>query len=261
MPPITFLTDYGLADSYVAEVKGTLLTRVPDANIVDITHEIRPGDIRSGAYVLGRSWRSFPEGTVHLAVVDPGVGTTRAALAVRSHGHFFVGPDNGLLTWVLSAGPFDAVEMVLPENASPTFHGRDVFAPAAARIHMGYPLHLLGKPMTAEPVLLDSIAPRYEGKTVIGQVIYVDTPGLHPPRGKLGRFLASTVTQALEEVDVVILVADATAPVDPVTGDTFQALRSVTAPVVLALNKVDLVADKARLLPRLDCLGDAAMEE
>jgi GTPase len=85
-----------------------------------------------------------------------------------------------------------------------------------------------------------------------GQVIYVDTPGLHPPRGKLGRFLASTVTQALEEVDVVILVADATAPVDPVTGDTFQALRSVTAPVVLALNKVDLVADKARLLPRLE---------
>jgi GTP-binding protein Era len=85
-----------------------------------------------------------------------------------------------------------------------------------------------------------------------GQIIYVDTPGLHPPRGKLGRFLASTVTQALEEVDVVILVADATAAVDAATADTFQALRSVTAPVVLALNKVDLVSDKARLLPRLD---------
>ncbi len=177
VPPITFLTDYGLADSYVAEVKGTLLTRVPDANIVDITHEIRPGDIRSGAYVLGRAWRSFPEGTVHLAVVDPGVGTTRAALAVRSHGHFFVGPDNGLLTWVFSTGPFEAVELVMPDNASPTFHGRDVFAPAAARIHMGYPLHLLGKPMTGEPVLLDSMSPRYEGKNVIGHVVYVDRFG------------------------------------------------------------------------------------
>jgi len=84
-----------------------------------------------------------------------------------------------------------------------------------------------------------------------GQIIYVDTPGLHPPRGKLGRFLASTVTQALEEVDAVILVADATAPVDQATAETFQALRSVSAPVVLALNKVDLVPDKARLLPRL----------
>ena len=84
-----------------------------------------------------------------------------------------------------------------------------------------------------------------------GQIVYVDTPGLHPPRGKLGQFLASTVAQALEEVDVVILVADATAPVEPETGETFRALRSVTAPVVLALNKVDLVSDKSRLLPRL----------
>ena len=85
-----------------------------------------------------------------------------------------------------------------------------------------------------------------------GQIVYVDTPGLHPPRGKLGRFLASTVTQALEEVDVVILVADATAAVDAATAETFQVLRSVTAPVVLALNKIDLVPDKARLLPRLE---------
>jgi GTPase len=85
-----------------------------------------------------------------------------------------------------------------------------------------------------------------------GQIIYVDTPGLHPPRGKLGRLLASTVAQALQEVDVVILVADATAPVDASTEDAFQALRSVTAPVVLALNKVDLVPAKTKLLPRLE---------
>ena len=85
-----------------------------------------------------------------------------------------------------------------------------------------------------------------------GQIIYVDTPGLHPPRGKLGRFLASTVTQAVEEVDVVILVADATAPVAAAGDEVFEALRSVTAPAVLALNKVDLVPDKARLLPRLE---------
>jgi GTPase len=85
-----------------------------------------------------------------------------------------------------------------------------------------------------------------------GQMVYVDTPGLHPPRGKLGRFLAATVTQALEEVDVVILVADATAPVDADAAEAFEALRSVSAPAVLALNKVDLVPDKAKLLPRLE---------
>jgi GTP-binding protein Era len=85
-----------------------------------------------------------------------------------------------------------------------------------------------------------------------GQVVYVDTPGLHPPRGKLGRFMASTVAQAMEDVDAVILVADATAPMDPPAEGVFQALRSVTAPVVLALNKVDLVPDKTQLLPRLE---------
>jgi GTP-binding protein Era len=89
-----------------------------------------------------------------------------------------------------------------------------------------------------------------------GQVVYVDTPGLHPPRGKLGRFMASTVAQAIEDVDVVVLVADATARVDPAGADVFQTLQSVTAPVVLALNKVDLVADKAALLPSLQAYAD-----
>ena len=89
-----------------------------------------------------------------------------------------------------------------------------------------------------------------------GQVVYVDTPGLHPPRGKLGRFMASTVTQAMEDVDVVVLVADATAPVEPAGADVFQALQSVRAPAVLALNKVDLVADKAALLPRLQVYAE-----
>jgi S-adenosylmethionine hydrolase len=177
MPPITFLSDYGLADSYVAEVKGALLTRVPSAPVVDITHEIPPGDIRSGAYVLGRAWRAFPEGTVHLAVVDPGVGTARAALAIRSHGHFFVGPDNGLFSYMLTTGPFEAVQLHAADGTAPTFHGRDLFAPAAARLAMGYPLHLLGDALAGSPVLLGSTAPRYEGKSVVGEVVYVDRFG------------------------------------------------------------------------------------
>lgn len=177
MALITLLTDYGLADSYVAEVKGAILTRNPVASIVDITHEIPPGDVRAGAYVLGRAWRAFPEGTVHLGVVDPGVGTPRAALALRSHGHWFVGPDNGVFTSVLSAGPFEAVALHAVDGAAATFHGRDVFAPAAARLALGEAMAALGAPLPGAPVLLGSTAPRYEGKSVVGKVVYVDRFG------------------------------------------------------------------------------------
>src|SRR5919107_1397745 len=98
MAIITLLTDFGSSDYYVAEVKGALLSGAPDATLVDVTQGISPGDVRSGAYILGRIWHRFPPGTIHLAVVDPGVGTTRAALAFSAKGHLFVGPDNGLFT-------------------------------------------------------------------------------------------------------------------------------------------------------------------
>ena len=100
-PLITLLTDFGTADSYVAEVKAALLRAAPQATLVDLTHAVPPGDLRAAAYLLGRTWHRFPEGTVHLAVVDPGVGTPRAALAFGTAGHWFVGPDNGLFTPVL----------------------------------------------------------------------------------------------------------------------------------------------------------------
>ena len=101
MTLITLLTDFGTTDSYVAELKGVLLGIAPHATLVDVTHAVPPGDVRAGAYLLGRVWHRFPAGTVHLAVVDPGVGTDRAALALRAHGHHFVGPDNGLFSFVL----------------------------------------------------------------------------------------------------------------------------------------------------------------
>ena len=101
MTVITLLTDFGTTDSYVAEVKGVLLTRAPAAILVDVSHGILPGDVRSAAYILGRTWHRFPEGTVHLVVIDPGVGGSRAALALQARHHFFVGPDNGVFTPVL----------------------------------------------------------------------------------------------------------------------------------------------------------------
>ena len=143
---ITLLTDFGTADSYVGEVKGVLLSAVPAAALVDLTHSVPPGDVRAGAYLLGRAWHRFPAETVHLAVVDPGVGTGRAALALSAHGHYFVGPDNGLFTLVLRDTEVEIVSLATPDGASATFHGRDVFAPAAAALAAGVALASLGQP-------------------------------------------------------------------------------------------------------------------
>jgi S-adenosylmethionine hydrolase len=177
MPIITLLTDFGGTDAYVAEMKGAILSAVPSATLVDVTHGVALGDVRSAAYVLGRAWRLFPAGTVHVAVVDPGVGTQRAALAIRAHGHVFVGPDNGIFTAVLRDERVEIVEIAAPETAAPTFHGRDIFAPAAAALAAGRPLQELGTPFTGVPERLVTREPYHEGKTLIGEVIYVDRFG------------------------------------------------------------------------------------
>ena len=177
MSLVTLLTDFGTGDSYVAEVKGALLSGAPGLTLVDVTHSIPPGDVRAGAYILGRVWHRFPIGTVHLAVVDPGVGTERAALAVAAGGHYFVGPDNGLLTLVLRDAEVQVVALPIPDGSSPTFHGRDVFAPAAAALATGAPLTRVGEPFTGVPERLVYTEPHHEGKSVVGQVLYVDRFG------------------------------------------------------------------------------------
>ncbi|HXV90745.1 MAG TPA: SAM-dependent chlorinase/fluorinase [Gemmatimonadales bacterium] len=171
---ITLLTDYGLRDSYVAEVKAVLLSRAPGAMLVDITHDVPAGDVRAGQYLLARAWHRFPEGTVHLAIVDPGVGTARRALAGAVAGHLFVGPDNGLLS-SLPAG-VRWVALPVPAEASATFHGRDVFAPAAARLASGEHLEGLGPPAT-DVSRSPLPAPRFDGAAWVGEVVYVDRFG------------------------------------------------------------------------------------
>jgi S-adenosylmethionine hydrolase len=158
-------------------VKGALLGAAPGLTLVDVTHAVPPGDVPAGAYLLGRAWHRFPPGTIHLAVVDPGVGTERAALAMAAHGHYFVGPDNGLFTLVLRDAEVQIVVLPTPQGASPTFHGRDVFAPAAATLAKGTPLGNLGPPFGGLPVRLAYREPHHEGKTVVGQVVYVDRFG------------------------------------------------------------------------------------
>ena len=177
MPIVTLLTDFGTSDSYVAEMKAALLSGAPDAVLVDLSHTVAPGDVRAAAYLLGRTWHRFPAATVHLAVVDPGVGTTRAALAIAAGGHRFVGPDNGLFTAVLRDHEVEVVALAVPAGAAPTFHGRDLFAPAAAALLRDAPLHTLGTPFLGIPERLATGEPRYEGKSIVGEIVYVDRFG------------------------------------------------------------------------------------
>lgn len=171
---ITLLTDFGDADSYAAEVKGVLLSRVHGAALVDITHQVPPGDVRAAQYILSRVWHRFPRETVHLAVVDPGVGTGRRALAAAAAGHYFVAPDNGLLSFLPPDAHF--VSLPIPANAAPTFHARDVFAPAAGQLALGAALTHLGQAIT-DPFRAPLPAPHRDGPDVTGEVIYVDRFG------------------------------------------------------------------------------------
>ena len=173
---VTLLTDFGSADGYVAEMKGAVLRLAPGATLVDVTHEVPLGDVAAAAYVLGRTWQAFPEGTVHLVVVDPGVGTDRRAIAAEAGGHRFVAPDNGVVSRVIEAGGARVVSLRVSATASPTFHGRDVFAPAAARLAAGEPLASLGAPLQ-DPVLLPPPRLERRGDELVGEVVHVDRFG------------------------------------------------------------------------------------
>jgi S-adenosylmethionine hydrolase len=176
MPVITLLTDFGIRDSYVGEIRGRLLTLAPGAMLADITHDIAPADVPAGAYVLDRSWRAFPTGTIHLAVVDPGVGSERRGLALRAGGHFFVGPDNGLFTGLADSAD-GGVALPAPAGAAATFHGRDVFAPAAAALATGVSLDALGAALHGDLVRLRRPQPVGDGASLIGEVVYIDRFG------------------------------------------------------------------------------------
>jgi len=187
-PIITLLTDFGTADGYVAEVKGVLFSAAPEATVVDLSHDIPPQDVESARLAVARYWRRFPVGTVHLVVVDPGVGSARAPLAVGSEGRFLVGPDNGVLSPALLAGGARAVVLPVSAAATATFHGRDVFAPAAAALALGTPIDALGSPH-AEPVVRRTPEARRVGDgSVAGEIIAIDRFGnaisnLIAPRG------------------------------------------------------------------------------
>jgi S-adenosylmethionine hydrolase len=177
MPIITLTTDFGTADGYVGELKGVILSETPAATIVDITHEIEPQDVDTARLLVERCWQRYPPGTVHVVVVDPGVGSARPAIAVESRHRFLVGPDNGVLSAALAAPDARVVVLSVPPEASATFHGRDVFAPTAARLAAGTPLHDLGMPHTAAVIHRDPDPVPLQNGDVAGEVVHADRFG------------------------------------------------------------------------------------
>jgi S-adenosylmethionine hydrolase len=176
-PLITLLTDFGTADGYVAEMKGVLYSLSPEARVVDLSHDIAPQDIEGARLAVARYWRRFPPGTIHVVVVDPGVGSPRDALAVRSEDRVLIGPDNGVLSPALLIAGARAIALPVPAGASATFHGRDLFAPTAARIAMGTPLDSLGQPAEAPLIRRTPEAHRREDGGIEGIVISIDRYG------------------------------------------------------------------------------------
>jgi S-adenosylmethionine hydrolase len=148
---ITLTTDFGQADHFVGAMKGVIFSIAPRVRIVDITHEISPYEINEASFVIGQAWRYFPKGTIHVVVVDPGVGGARRPILAVAGGHYFIAPDNGVLTMIYDAVPTKIRAIsnakLMGKQVSRTFHGRDVFAPAAAHLALGVPPARFGKPI------------------------------------------------------------------------------------------------------------------
>ncbi|MGH3344362.1 MAG: SAM hydrolase/SAM-dependent halogenase family protein [Carbonactinosporaceae bacterium] len=201
MTAITFLTDYGLEDGFVAACHGVLARVAPGARVLDITHLVPAGDIRRGAVVLAQTVPYLPP-AVHVAVVDPGVGTPRRGIAVQAGAHVFVGPDNGVLAWAADAlgGPELACEItrrdLMLHPVSPTFHGRDVFAPVAAHLAGGLRLREVGPPLALDTLVrLPAPVSRVENRVGYGEVLTID---------RFGNVQTSLAADALTGVGVAL---------------------------------------------------------
>lgn len=177
---VSLLTDFGTTDGYVGAVKGVLLSTNPRIRLVDLTHGIEPHDVEQAAYVLGRHYRSFPRGTVHFAVVDPGVGGSRRALVVESVDYLFVGPDNGIFSPVYDDAEVHVFEVggrsLMPYEPSDLFHARDIFAPIAGRLTLGLPPCEVGPPLE-KWVRLPLLRASATAGGIEGHVIYIDRFG------------------------------------------------------------------------------------
>jgi S-adenosyl-L-methionine hydrolase (adenosine-forming) len=178
---ITLTTDFGYKDPFISEMKGVILSINPYASIVDVTHDIEPFNILEAGFVIGSSYRYFPSGTIHVVVVDPGVGSKRRPLVIEISRHKFVGPDNGVFARILQeVRSAECVEIsndkYVIRKESPTFQGRDVFAPAAAWLSRGVRLSEFGPKLTA-PKTISITRPQVTENELTGEVVYIDRFG------------------------------------------------------------------------------------
>jgi S-adenosyl-L-methionine hydrolase (adenosine-forming) len=181
MALVSLITDFGTQDWFVGVMKGLILRAAPETRLIDLTHEIPPGDIRAGAFALMASCRFLPRGSVHLVVVDPGVGSSRRGLAVQTEEYSFVAPDNGVLSWALRNQRLRTIHALENpayrlEPVSNTFHGRDIFAPVAAHLSRGGSVEELG-PEIKEILQIAWPEPRLELDRMTGEILYVDRFG------------------------------------------------------------------------------------
>lgn len=178
---LTLLTDFGLRDHYVASMRGVILGINPGLELIDLTHQIPKYNIRNGSFILAQSASYFPKGTVHLAIVDPGVGTDRLPIIIKTKHYHFVGPDNGLLAAAAEQDGIVRIHRIqnpkyMRRNVSSTFHGRDVFAPAAAHLASGVKIQKFG-PRLEKILRIEEIAPQFEDSVVRGEITAIDSFG------------------------------------------------------------------------------------
>ncbi|MCX7926124.1 MAG: SAM-dependent chlorinase/fluorinase [Fimbriimonadales bacterium] len=206
---VALLTDYGYTDTYVAQVKAVLLSLCPTCEILDLTHGVAPQNVRSGAYLLATATPYLPDGAIIIAVVDPGVGTERRAIAVKASRHTYLAPDNGLLSLALrDDAPLQAVSLDNPRyhlpDVSSTFHGRDIFAPCAAHLANGVPIDRLGTPVKVDTLVqLPDIAPEFGEAVIRCKPLHIDHFGnvvFNLRRDVFERFLRGTGVSPVQSV-------------------------------------------------------------
>ncbi|MGZ4850954.1 MAG: SAM hydrolase/SAM-dependent halogenase family protein [Candidatus Bathyarchaeia archaeon] len=217
---ITLTSDFGLKDPYVGEMKGAILTTNPKATMIDITHDIEKFNIKMAAFTLASAAPYFPRGTVHLAVVDPGVGTERRAILIQTKRAYFVGPDNGILMLAAQSQGIDHIfelsnpNLMLPQTSN-TFHGRDIFAPAAAYVDKGVKLSEFGQEIK-NPVVPRFSAVQQINGALIGEAIYIDGFGNIVTNIKEKNMLDSKIVNIqLPEVSVKVKFGKAYADAEP----------------------------------------------
>jgi S-adenosyl-L-methionine hydrolase (adenosine-forming) len=245
MPIITLTTDFGLSDHYVGVMKGVILSIAPRATVVDITHDVPPYSVSEGAFQVSEAWPHFPKKTVHVVVVDPGVGSERRPILVEAGGHYFVGPDNGVLALVYGGTKAPGKSGVrhitnkklFGKQMSSTFHGRDVFAPVAAHLAKG------SKPALVGPLIEDYLRPRAEKPVRTGHrvwqgvVLRIDRFG-----NLITNFLVSEFPAVLERPFVLI---PGVARVEKLIGHYGEAGVGETAAIVGSSGYLEVVANQA----------------